>query len=210
LFGSKASREKFFASIIAMLGYLTLKLIASTCKKNFILDYELPKHPVIVAIWHGELLMQPFFYLYARPQPKACVMISDYFAGEVIASIVKYFGIDSIRGATNKNGSRMLLQAVKMMRENYDIVITPDGPIGPRYSVADGIVLLAQKTGYPIVCANYDASSKWQIDTWDKFIIPKFFSTVNFTASSPIDISNMSIEEAKLQIYKGLTKHVAE
>lgn len=207
---SKRSIEKFFAKLIAIIGIFIIKSLALSCKKKFLIDFKLPDTPVIFAFWHDELLMQPYLYSQMRKYPKAYVMISDFFAGEIIATIMTGFRLKSIRGSTNDKGGRVLLQAIKLMREGYDIAITPDGPAGPRHAIMDGIVKLAQKTKYPIVCYNYDASNKWRTDTWDKFIVPKPFSTLSFIASSPLYLGDLDFDKAKQKLHETLMKNVAK
>lgn len=206
---SKESKRKILAKFLPLLGYLLVRAIVATCKKKFTINFEIPKTPIIFAFWHDELLLQPLLYQKFREKPNASVMISEHFDGEIIAKLVKYFGLDSIRGSARKGGARVLLQAIKQVREGQDVAITPDGPKGPRHSVAEGIVLLAQKTGLPIVCYNYDASKKWRLKSWDRFIIPKPFCTLSFIASEPIYLNDMSMEDAKQKVYDTLIKNAS-
>lgn len=207
---TKQTRNRIFSSIVGKLGYFLISLIGLSCKKIFNVSVPLPTTPVIFAFWHDELLMQGYYYMHARSQNKACVMISEYFAGDVIANIILNYNVSSIRGATNKNGSRVLIQAIrKMKNDSFDVIITPDGPIGPRHSITDGIVMLAQATGYPIVCLNYDSNKKWRTKTWDKFIIPKPFSTITFTSSDLLYLNDISLEEAKQKLHIALMKNVS-
>ncbi|MEK6576836.1 MAG: hypothetical protein AABZ05_04490, partial [Nitrospirota bacterium] len=52
------------------------------------------------------------------------------------------------------------LQMLRMAGENRDLVITPDGPRGPRYRVQKGIIEIAKKTGLPIFPVGFSASKK--------------------------------------------------
>lgn len=207
---SKQTRNRILSSILAKLGYFLISLIGFSCKKIFNVRAELPTTPVIFAFWHDELLMQGYYYMHARSKNRACVMISEYFAGDVIANIILNYNVSSIRGATNKNGSRVLIQAIKKMRnENFDVIITPDGPIGPRHSITDGVVLLAQATRYPVICLNYDSNKKWRTKTWDKFIIPKPFSTLTFTSSDLVYLNDMSLEKAREKLYEAMMQNAS-
>jgi len=47
----------------------------------------------------------------------------------------------------------------------------------------------------------------WQLNSWDKFTIPKPFGTLNYYASSEIDLSGMDLEDARLLLKEGLLKH---
>ena len=100
-----------------------------------------------------------------------------------------------------------MIGAIKEIRNGVDIGITPDGPKGPRHEVHDGIIAMAQKTKVKIVLVEIKPSWFWQINSWDKFVIPKPFGTINYYISQPIDIDNLDFEEARDLLKKGLLKH---
>lgn len=194
---SKEQKRKIVAFLLPPIANLLIRLIYLTCKKEFKLASSYPKEPFIVAFWHGELLMQPFLYKKFRGQHKISVMISEHFDGEIIARIISFFGFSTVRGSSSKGGARVLIEAIKTLKDGEDIAITPDGPRGPRHSVADGIVALAQKTNSKIVLFNYQATDFWQLKSWDKFVVPKPFSKITFFADKVLDVSQMNSEEAK-------------
>ena len=181
------------------LGAFLIKLIYLTCKKEFHLPKRLPDpdEPIIVAFWHGELLMQPFLYRKLRADHKVAVMISDHRDGELIARVVRYFGIEAVRGSSRRGGVKALIAALKKLNNGYDIAITPDGPKGPRRSVAPGIVALAQRSGAMIYAFSYTPSRYWQLQSWDRFVIPKPFSRIDFYVSEPLKIDGIDDNEAK-------------
>jgi len=73
--------------------------------------------------------------------------------------------------------------------------------------VADGIVVMAQKAKVNIVLVEIKASKFWQLKSWDGFVIPKPFGTITYYISDLIDVSEMSLNEAKSNIREGLLKH---
>jgi len=151
--------------------------------------------------------MLPYLYSHYRKTPHAKVLISDHFDGELISRTIKYFGLGTLAGSTNRNASRVLIQAIKTIKDGYDIGITPDGPKGPRHTVSKGTIAMSQKTNTKIVLMDIRPSSYWEMKSWDKFIIPKPFGTIHFYASEPIDISKLDFEEARELIRKGLLKY---
>jgi hypothetical protein len=203
---SKEQKRKIIAAIIPPIANLLIRAIYLTCKKEFKLASSYPSEPFIVAFWHGELLFQPFLYKKIRGRHKISVMISEHFDGEIIAKIISFFGFSSIRGSSSKGGARVLIEAIKTAKGGEDIAITPDGPRGPRHSVADGIVALSQKTGAKIVVFNYQASKSWQLKSWDKFVVPKPFSKISFFADKVVDISGLEPETAKELIREQMLK----
>jgi hypothetical protein len=167
----------------------------------------IPKDPVIFAFWHGDLLMQPYLYYQFRKTPKAKVLISDHFDGQIIARIMTFFRLGTIHGSTTRGGAKVLIQGLKSLSQGYDIGITPDGPKGPRYTVSDGVVVMAQKRQAKVIVYSCVPSSYWQLGSWDRFVIPKPFGILNFYASEPIDLEGLEMDEAKEHLHKALMLH---
>ncbi|MDH5465603.1 MAG: hypothetical protein OEW60_08205, partial [Thiovulaceae bacterium] len=95
----------------------------------------------------------------------------------------------------------------RFAKEGGNIVITPDGPRGPRHSVADGVVTLSQKLDLPIIAQSVVPSKYWRLKSWDQFIIPKPFGTLTYIASDPFKVTDMSMEEAKKMVQGRLLEH---
>jgi len=203
--GKKLSR--FLAVLfVPIIGSLLMRLLYLTNKKVFHIPPNIDDEPVIFSCWHGELLMLPFLYRRYRKIPHAQVLISPHFDGVLISKTVKFFGLNTIAGSSNKNAARTLIQAMKSLKTGWDIGITPDGPKGPRHEVADGIIVMAKKTKAKIALLNVKPTAYWQLGSWDKFIIPKPFGTLHYYCSV-VDISEMETEEARIFIKEGLLQH---
>ncbi len=193
--------------VIPFIGAVVIRILYYTNKKVFHAPQETPPPSTIFACWHGELLMLPYMYKYYRKIPHAKVLISPHFDGKLISKTIEYFGLGTLAGSSDKNPARVLIQAIKTLKDGYDIGITPDGPKGPRHEVAEGIVVMAQKTKAKIVLVEIKPTRYWQLNSWDKFVIPKPFGTLHYYATQPLDITNMELEEAKKVIQEGLLQH---
>ncbi len=204
---SRKFKRKLILFLAPPIGYAIINLIYLSCRKKFFLPTkELGDEPCIIAFWHGKLLMQPFLYKKLRKNHKVATMISEHFDGEVLSRMVKFFGFDSIRGSSKKGAIKVLKEAFKKVNEGYDIGITPDGPRGPKYSVADGTVAIAQKKDLSIVPCNFYANSFWRLKSWDGFMIPKPFSTIYLYADEPFSLKGLDMDVAKDKIVEVLMK----
>ncbi len=205
---TKENKRKILSFLVPPILYILIRIIFFTVKKRFHLPKVLPNEPIMVALWHGKLLFAPLIYTKFRKNVKIGVIISDHFDGEVIAKTMGFFGFETIRGSSSKGGIKALKESFRRIGEGYDIAITPDGPRGPFQSLADGIVSISQKKELTIVALNYSTSSYWELKSWDKFMIPKPFSTVDFYASEPFSIEGLEKEEAKNMIKEKLNENV--
>eukprot|EP01029_Cantina_marsupialis_P008594 TRINITY_DN2030_c0_g1_i1.p1 TRINITY_DN2030_c0_g1~~TRINITY_DN2030_c0_g1_i1.p1 ORF type:complete len:205 (-),score=31.79 TRINITY_DN2030_c0_g1_i1:450-1064(-) len=183
--------------VVPFILQLFVRFIYLTSKKVFHHPQIDNNEAFVVAFWHGELLMQPYNYKKLKPSGKVSAMISEHKDGEAITRTVEYLGIDSIRGSSTRGGAKALIAAIKELKAGDDIAITPDGPRGPRHSIADGIVAISQKTNAKILVFNCKPTKYWQFNSWDKFIVPKPFGTLEFFIQEPLDISTLDNEEAK-------------
>lgn len=172
-------------------------------KKEFHI-HKLAKQPnAILAFWHGELLMMPFLYRKMRKKRDIFVISSNHFDGELMVKLYGYFGFNTIRGSSSKDGLRALIQSINRLQNGSDVAITPDGPKGPLYSIENGIVAMAQKAESSIVVVRAEFSKYWELKTWDKMRIPKPFGRIKFYALKPFRIdSNLNLNDAKSEIYK--------
>ena len=183
--------------VVPFILQLFVRFIYITSKKKFYHPQIDEKEPFIVAFWHGELLMQPFNFKKLKPKGRVSAMISEHKDGEAITRTVQYLGIDSIRGSSTRGGAKALIGAIREIKRGDDVAITPDGPRGPRHSVADGIVAISKKSNAKILVFNCKATKYWQFNSWDKFVLPKPFGKLEFFIQEPLDISHLDDEEAK-------------
>ena len=172
----------FKLNILPHLLYYLVRIIYFTNKKV----YHHPKDdgkPLIICMWHGDLMSQPYNYFAFRKNGTVKAMISHNKDGEIITKLVSNFKIGAVRGSSSKGAAKVLITALKELKSGNDIAITPDGPRGPRYSVADGVIALAQKSDSNVVCFNTVPTKYWQFKSWDKFILPKPFGRIDFYIS---------------------------
>ena len=62
--------------------------------------------------------------------------------------------------------------------------------------MSDGAIGIALKSKLPIFVMNFKAERYWQLGSWDKFVIPKPFSKVDFYIQS-ISLEGMELDEAR-------------
>lgn len=139
----------------------------------------------IYAIWHSRILLPAFWHR----DVNASIMVSNSADGEIVAQMLHQYGHQTIRGSTGKQGMRALMHQVVDMRKHIRPgVVTPDGPQGPRYRVHPGVVLLSQKTGFPIIPLAYSARKRKVFNSWDRFVLPLPWSKCAMVYGNPISV----------------------
>jgi lysophospholipid acyltransferase (LPLAT)-like uncharacterized protein len=141
--------------------------------------------PVIFSFWHNRIIAGTWYFR----NRGIIVMTSQNYDGEYIARIISKFGFVPARGSSSRGGMRALLSMGKGMASGQDTAFTVDGPRGPRYEAKPGPVILAKKTGCPILCFNITASRYLQLNSWDRFQIPLPFSRARVSLAPLIWVS---------------------
>ncbi len=153
------------------------------------------EHPFIFAVWHNRLFLFPSIFRHFLPGQRAAALISASRDGDLLAALVERFGYGTIRGSTSRKGASALLRLAEVFAAGTHIGITPDGPRGPVYQLGQGIIFLAQKCEAAVVPANMEYSSCWRFKSWDRFILPRPFSTVRVIFGVPLRVGTTTTLE---------------
>jgi lysophospholipid acyltransferase (LPLAT)-like uncharacterized protein len=62
---------------------------------------------------------------------------------------------------------------------------------------APGALIVAQRTGRPIVALGATASRAWRLRSWDRHLVPKPFATVTIRYSAPQFVQASEAREAE-------------
>lgn len=189
-------KAEFFAAIAAPLMRLLFRTLRVRVidRAGFTAATEL--RPLFYVFWHNRMLIMPYiFERYVRPRP-AAALTSASKDGEFVAAIVRQFGILPVRGSSSRRGGQALVEMRRLVRRNYIVGVTPDGPRGPRAELQSGVVKLAQLTGAPVMPVHVRYSHCWRLKTWDGFMIPRPFSSVEVTFDELQSVAETSDDDA--------------
>jgi lysophospholipid acyltransferase (LPLAT)-like uncharacterized protein len=140
----------------------------------------------IYTFWHNRVFLSTYFWQRRR----IVVMTSQSFDGEYIARFIQRFGYGAARGSSTRGATGAVVEMVRLMRAGCPTAFTIDGPKGPVYVAKMGAVLLAKKTGHPILPFTITAERFWEAKkSWDGFQVPKPFSRARIEIAPPIFVS---------------------
>ena len=140
-----------------------------------------PDKPLLWAFWHNRLFVMPYLFERYFPGRPGAALTSASKDGEILAAFLNRFSVRAIRGSSSRGGARALVEMKRAIEDGFIMGITPDGPRGPRYHLNPGVVKLAQVTGGFVLPVRVRYSRCWQLQSWDGFMIPKPFATVEIT-----------------------------
>jgi len=156
---------------------------------------------VIMATWHGRLLMSPFGWPHSA---RTHVLVSAHSDGRLISRTLAHFNTRTITGSTRRGGAQALRQLHRVLRAGGAVGITPDGPRGPRMRVSLGIIQLARITGVPIYPLIFSARPCRVFDSWDRFVLPLPFARGLYLYGAPVIVDRHAGEEAMEQARRTL------
>lgn len=145
----------------------------------------------VFVCWHSRfislLLVKEFYSFFA--------VASSHKDADYLSRILEYYGHKVIRGSSRRNAVSAMRALLSIEPEEFRIIITPDGPLGPRFQVKGGCVRIAEKRGVPIVIMTTSATNAMVLKTWDRLILPiPFLSTISIIIDEPRNASEFQNE----------------
>jgi len=106
------------------------------------------------------------------------------------------------------------MQLIRSLREGNNVVITPDGPKGPRQQAKSGVIELARLSGMPLLPVAFGAWPRTIMKSWDRFLLPHPFGRAVFVWGEPIyvpaDADTAAVEKLQSVLAERLDALVAD
>ena len=185
---------KSFPSWLTWLAFAVIKMIAWTYRVEVRDSGNLLKGgqptPVVLALWHNRMLFAAACFS-RKVCSKFSVLVSRSRDGEYMASFIRHFGLNVVRGSSSRGGVQALLGLVDEIRRGQNVIIAIDGPRGPKYTVHPGVTLLSEQCDVPLAALTVNAKNYWQLKSWDNTQIPKPFTKVTIEIDYPNKLASV-------------------
>jgi len=152
--------------------------------------------PFIFVFWHGQMLP----LIHHHRHEGIVVLVSEHTDGEYITRVIHQHGFRTARGSSTRGGVKGLKGILRAAREGKVLGFTPDGPKGPRHEFKWGALVAAQLTGLPLVTIAVGADRAWYLKSWDRFMIPKPFSSLRIRYGAPRWVPRAASDETLKEI----------
>lgn len=195
---------KLIQIISGLLIALYMLLVKHTTKwsiENETLLNEIIKNDqaFILITWHSRLLMLNAIWNDKRVKPY--VLISKSRDGAIITNACRFLGVKTIRGSiknnkgnNSKGGKSASHEIIKALNNKGCIIITPDGPSGPRQYMKNGALRIARIANVPIYPVIFSIQKRKIFKTWDRFVFPLPFNKGKIIWSNPVNISKKTTD----------------
>jgi len=147
--------------------------------------YQLPvAGTYIFSVWHDSLLMPLFF----GKQPRTMALVGLHQDGSFLANTMAALNISAVRGSSSRGGA-VAVRRLLAEKSDHHLVVTPDGPRGPRREMKQGVAYLASRTGRPVVPTAFACRRFWSVGTgWTDLVIPKPWTRVVALSAQAIHV----------------------
>lgn len=200
--------SKLLFNIIVWALYIYLKFAYFTSKWHFILpdgldEKELDKeNGLLFAMWHNRLAYGMYIF---DNYKNVFGLTSPHSDGKILSKLILMMNYKIIEGSTNKNSTLAVKEIIKHLTNGNKIVVTPDGPRGPVYKNGSVITKIANKYNKKIIPISCHASKYFQLNSWDKMMLPKPFSKIIVLIDNPLNLSGND-ENDRLSLEKKLNE----
>jgi lysophospholipid acyltransferase (LPLAT)-like uncharacterized protein len=211
----KPRRLKWRHHIAAFCVFAGLRILSYTWRCRLIDEHGVLDQisgPVIFCVWHNRLaLSMRIWNQYGRKLFRSAglvALISASHDGGVLARVLGYFHVEAARGSSSRRGGQALLELMSWAERDYSIAITPDGPRGPRYRIHEGIISLAQLSGFNILPVSSHVRWKTETKSWDRFQIPWPFAECEVRVGPFLNVPRELNEEDRAGLKAELQKRM--
>jgi lysophospholipid acyltransferase (LPLAT)-like uncharacterized protein len=213
-----AKRQQKSGGVVARTINIVMRLIAVTVRCRLHDESGRFTGPrtgaAIVCFWHNRLAIcikvRETYVNNRTDGNKMAALVSASRDGGLLARVLELFHIQAVRGSSSRRGPQALREMISWGERGYDLAITPDGPRGPCYRVADGVTSLAQLTGLPILPMAFNLNWKINLKSWDRFQIPLPFARCDVCVGAPITVSREATDAEREQIRQQLEAKLRE
>src|SRR3989339_655024 len=146
---------------------------------------EAQAKPFVAVFWHYSVFTAVEL-LRSRGGLGWTAMVSASQDGEFVARILARQGVVPLRGSRNRGGLAALKGLIGLLRQGYNAAIVADGSQGPPRIMQAGAILLASKSGAPILPMAVAADRYWAFRSWDRTVLPKPFAQLDLWYGEPM------------------------
>lgn len=180
--------------MIMFIGKIVLRILASTWRYTFTGEQVSGNLPCVIAFWHEHMLAG----WHAHKHKHSIALVSRSKDGEILSDILNSWGIQTIRGSSSQSGTEALAKAVDYISKGHTLLITPDGPRGPRHIFKPGAVVAAIRAEVPLYLAHISEEHYHVFHkSWDHFRLPLPFTRIHISYTL-IETSTRAIDQESI------------
>ena len=155
-------------------------------------------HPCIIGMWHGQFMLLPLLKV---PYIPVDVMVARHRDAAFLGEALKHFDMKLISGAgaggrnKDRGGTHAFMAAVQALRDGRTVGMTADIPGGVPRRAGLGIVMVARRSGRPILPVAIATSRYISLNTWSRMTINLPHSGMGFAVGEVVNVPREASDE---------------
>ncbi len=155
-------------------------------------------HPCIIGMWHGQFMLLPLLKV---PYIPVDVMVARHRDAALLGEALKHFDMQLIQGAgaggrrKDRGGTHAFMAAVQALRDGRTVAMTADVPGGIARKAGLGIVMVARRSGRPIMPVAIATSRYVSFNTWSRLTINLPYSGMGFAVGELVNVPRDATDE---------------
>jgi lysophospholipid acyltransferase (LPLAT)-like uncharacterized protein len=161
----------------------------------------------VYVTWHQRM----FYFFHEYGNRGIFMMISRSKDGDYANAVAHRLGVQSVRGSRLRDGHKAMYELIaKVSRDGHTAGMMGDGPIGPPRILKGGTVMIARKTGKPIIPMMYGARRTLVLRSWDRYILPVPYTDIVIYHGDPVYVPGKAqkadLEDIRVQVENALNR----
>jgi lipopolysaccharide heptosyltransferase II len=193
-------KNKIILNIICALVWL----IDKTVRKKFLNGKPYEPTPAVYPFWHGTAIQM----IMNNQNSGIVIMASLSKDGNIISSVLKSFGFETVRGSSSRGAQKALKEMIDAAKNGKTLAYAADGPKGAYHILKPGVIYTAQRSSLPILPVAACPKNKIVLKkSWDKMQIPFPFTKSVQIYSKPVYVKDGDdIEQKRLEVENELNR----
>lgn len=185
--------------IVPFLFGLIMRVLLSTCRivirgGEYLDQCDKAGTRFLNCFWHYSVLcVTEEFYRSGR---KWVAMISSSDDAEYLVRLLRSRGCVIFRGSQGKAGIKSIRGVIEWVKKGHYSAFAGDGSQGPVFKMQAGVLLLASRTGKPVIPMVVAADRYVAFRSWDRTLLPKPFANIDICYGEPFVVpSGLKMDE---------------
>jgi lysophospholipid acyltransferase (LPLAT)-like uncharacterized protein len=109
---------------------------------------------------------------------------------------LRLMSIRVLLGSGGEEGREAAATLVRLLKEGWSTVISPDGPSGPIQVLKKGVLHIARESGVPVVAVRFETGPCVHLPSWDRKLFPLPFARISVVFGEPVIVTQDNFAEA--------------
>lgn len=207
-------RRSLLKPLIAYPGQALMWMLLWTCRIKVEgaerLIQQANQGPCFLMMWHNRIFCVAHSLWHNARDRIYAIVVSKSRDGDLLAAMADTYKLGRTLRVPHDARHKALKEMVRRVKGGEVLLVTPDGPRGPRYEVKAGIAFAALAAKAAVVPYSWAATRFWQLKSWDRLIIPKPFSQITVKFGEPIPHEALQSVEIGTHLLENRLKTLTE